>query len=349
MIVTLAHQFEGLWARLIKRGGLIAFLMSVISWFYGLIIRIRNRCYDVGLFPTHKVEARVISIGNLVMGGTGKTPLTMAVAKALSGKRVAVVARGYRGGVEKAKRPVEISKGHGPQFPWAYCGDEPYMLAHNLPGVRVIAGRDRVRGAKMATGGGANVILLDDGMQHRRLHRDQEIVVVDGRNPLSSLDMFPMGRLREPISGLERADLVVVTQLTESIPQALRSEISRWTSAPLVGISYAATCEVDIEGKLVGMLSAIAKPDRFRTTIAKLGGEIVAEMVRPDHAEIEPKELEAFAKRCKERDAEVILCTEKDWVKRPLTSDLGLPLVPVKIVPTVIEGQHFLTELLEKS
>lgn len=299
---SLAHRLEGRW-----RAGGFKPLTLPLSWFYGSGVAVRNKLYDWKIFKAHGAGVPVISVGNVAVGGTGKTPLVLWLARELQQERkVAIVSRGYRGEVEREKRPVLVSRGEGPLHSWTHIGDEPYLLASELPGVIVIAGPDRVAGVTLAHELGAEVVILDDGMQHRRLARDVEIAIDDGEPG----HLLPRGRLREPKSGLKRADLVVAPE-------------------------YRATCEVDLRGKRVGIFCAIARPERFYETVRTLGAEVVLEEALADHQPIAVEALARFAFRAQAAGASVLVCTTKDWIKLPLALDLPLPLhrVEREVVP----------------
>ncbi len=301
------NRLERLWS-----GGQLSPFMIPVSWVYGLIVAIRNKLYDWKILKTHRVKIPVISIGNVAIGGTGKTPLTLFLAEELAkDRRVAIVSRGYRGEAERERDPVVVSAGNGPLMSWKRSGDEPYLLAEKLPGVIVIAGRDRVAGARLAQEMGAEVVILDDGMQHRRLARDVEIAVDDGE----ARHLFPRGRLRESRGGLERASLVVDPE-------------------------FIAHCDPPLEGKHVGLFCAIGRPERFVRTVETLGAHIVAEQCLPDHDPIDGKALALYATRAKAAGAEMLVCTEKDWVK--CSGELPLPVACVKLQLLPTDG------LLEK-
>ncbi|MBS0621342.1 MAG: tetraacyldisaccharide 4'-kinase [Verrucomicrobia bacterium] len=329
--------FPRLWQH---RRGPFSPLFALCSFFYGLLVQGRNRLYDWGILREAQAGVPVISIGNLSVGGTGKTPIAACIAKELrEHKRTAILSRGYGGTVERLRSPVEVSSGGGPLYPWAYCGDEPFLLASNLPGVHLFAGRDRIAAASMAVAKGAQVLVLDDGMQHRRLARDLEIVLIDGKMPLHGGGLLPFGTLREPLSGLRRADMVVVNHTGGKVPVELKEELQKYTKAKIVAASYKAVClpgPLSLEGKRVAIFSAIAQPERFRQTVESLGAIIVKELVAPDHASIERGRLNAFFEGV---DADLALCTEKDWVKLPMSETYLLPLHYVKIELQIEEGR----------
>jgi tetraacyldisaccharide 4'-kinase len=276
-----------------------AWWLAPLSFFYGLGLRF-NRPKPI------RVNTTVVSIGNLTVGGSGKTPLILALAERLSKKyRVAVVSRGYKGTL---RVPTLICDGAGPLAAPEKCGDEPYLIATQLPHLRIAVGRDRVAAARLVED--ADLILLDDGMQHRRLHRDADLVLVSPRDLTDHL--FPRGRLREPISALKRAQLAICTEgMVKEIP-ALSAEIVP-RDPP------------DLEGKRVALYCGIARPERFRNMVKSLGGNITSELFLGDHQPITESQLRSLAK-----DADLILCTEKDWVKRPQI-ELPIPHLPLPV------------------
>lgn len=202
-------------------------LTGVLSLFYALGVILRNALYDRGLLKQVKCRLPVVSIGNLVSGGSGKTPLTLKLVKELLpyGK-VAILSRGYKGEVEKGKVPLLVSRGQGALFPPQVCGDEVYLLAEALPGAIVVAGKDRVKAAEMAFEAGAKLIVLDDGLQHRRLFREDEIILVSGKDPFSGGHFLPRGFLRDEPRRINKATLLVVNGKEED------RSLKKMTSSP---------------------------------------------------------------------------------------------------------------------
>jgi tetraacyldisaccharide 4'-kinase len=186
-------------------------LLSFPAALYGGAVRVRNLFYDRAISST-RADLPVLSIGNLTAGGTGKTTMVAYLARALLGwgRSPAVVSRGYGG--RAGRGPVVVSSGAGPRVGPERAGDEPHLLARTLPGVRVVVGSDRIAGAAAAKDLGADVVILDDGFQHRRLARDLDILLLDAAGPFGNYHLLPAGPLREPISGLARADVVVITR-----------------------------------------------------------------------------------------------------------------------------------------
>ncbi len=204
-------------------------LLLPFGWLYGQAANLRNTLYDRGFFASHSLGARTISIGNITLGGTGKTPLVALVAEILSdnGEKVCILTRGY--GRVNPKERVLVSDGQNVLVDAKTGGDEPVELAHKLGGKAVVvADADRVSAAKWALEKfGVTAFVLDDGFQHRRAKRDLDIVCIDATDPFGGSRVLPAGRLREPLENLNRADAVVITRanLSGNI-EDLRSEIS---------------------------------------------------------------------------------------------------------------------------
>ncbi|MCC5831426.1 MAG: tetraacyldisaccharide 4'-kinase [Chlamydiales bacterium] len=298
------------------RKGKWAPLTRCLSWFYAYAIRARHWLYDNKWLVQKQTPLPVVSIGNLVAGGVGKTQVTLLLAEEL--KDVAILSRGYRGQAEKGKEPLLVL----PERTAEECGDEPRLLASRLPHALVIVHRDRYRSALKAEKLGARVLLLDDGMQHRRLFRNIEIVVLGGSDPFGGGSFLPRGFLREDPERLERADLVVFV-----------GKPAKWVEEKVAGLTQAPCVETQVcvrelrllddepihslEGKKIGIFCGIGNPTRFAASMKELGAELVAVRYLPDHRTIGEKELRIFAALCKQRGAEYILCTEKDRVKLP--------------------------------
>lgn len=331
-------------------------LLLPLAWGYGAAVWARNTFYSNGWFGVRHAHRPVISIGNLVAGGTGKTPLTLRLARELGQfARVGILSRGYRGDAERSERPTLVSRGGGPLCSWQEAGDEPYLLARRLSNAIVVAGRYRWKGAEMAVQEGADLLLLDDGLQHRSLSRDLELIIVDGRDPFGGRAYLPLGRLRESPHALERADLVVVMRMPEE-PLVLEQQLHALTQAPIVWMeprmeSVRSTQGEEVEelaGKRVGLFCGIAKPDAFVETVRKMGCHVVAMRALGDHRAISDEQLLSLAETCRSRGGELLLCTEKDYVKLRPIANLPLPIAVVRIVVTIVANgeawQHFIEE-----
>lgn len=337
-----------------NRGIIPSILRPVLlffSWIYAGATKIRNKAYDAGLMRKYTPPVPlVISIGNIVAGGTGKTPVTLMLAREFySLFPIAILSRGYRSEAENLPNPVWICKGKGPTLPASYCGDEPYLLAKNLPLAHIFVGCNRLKASNMAAKEGAKVILLDDGMQHRSLARDLEVVVIDAIDPFGLGHFLPRGLLREGLDSLSRADLIVINHATdESRFKTIGELLTRYTHSPRVGVKMEVDQILDfkdqpygnLQGLRVGLFCGIAHPEYFRNTLKNCGAIVVGELIAPDHMPFDLMRLEEFALECKGNNADVLICTEKDRVKFSTDLDLVLPVLWLKMKLSVAFGQE---------
>jgi tetraacyldisaccharide 4'-kinase len=357
LINVLRGNKKGLFAFLIKA------LLLPLSWVYGICIQIRNFLYEIGFMRLYTPPVPlVISIGNIVAGGTGKTPVTLLLAQTFYERfSVAILTRGYRSKAEKLHHPLLLSEGNGPLFPASYCGDEAFLFAQRLPKAIVVVGGDRRKASFIAAKAGAQAIFLDDAMQHRRLARDFDVVVVDIGDPFGQGHLLPRGFLREDPRSLHRADIIVINH-TQSMEQFndVKQQIARYSAAPVVGSLNRVTAirdlqgnEVQIfEGTPVGMFCGIANPEYFRKTLKKIGCSIVNEFILSDHESPQEKSLRHFAQSSFMKGAKYLICTEKDRVKLHEFNSLPLPIVWVKLELEIVAGheewQRFLQEAEKK-
>lgn len=347
-----------------KKKGLLAqclkMVLRFLSWFYKLIISLRNWAFDHGCFRKYYAPVPVvISIGNIVVGGTGKTPVTLMVAKEFyQDFTIAILSRGYRSQAEHKALPIVLSQGNGPEHPAAICGDEPYLLAKNLPKAHVFVGKNRHHSSNLAAKAGAHLILLDDGMQHRHLARDFEVVVMDALDPFGQGYFLPRGFLRENVSSLARADLIVLNHVYEQDQfDLIKKEIRKFSAAPMMGTRMEVSDILDgqgqslsdLNGKKVGIFCAIAHPDYFHQTVKNLGAETVAHEFIPDHLAFSKEELTQFCEKCKKNGADWILCTEKDFVKLDPSYLKGQPIAWVKMHLTIVEGEQHWKNFTDKA
>ncbi len=346
-----------------KRTGWLPTLIKGFAWLLSLpyrwVMSIRNWAYDHEWLRQYDAPVPVVmSVGNLIMGGSGKTPVTKLLADFFyDDYKIAILSRGYRSPAEKLRAPVILSSGKGPLHSAAYAGDEPRLLAENLPKAWVVVGRDRVQSAHLVAKQGVDLVLLDDGMQHRRMARDFEVVVLDAKDPFGQNYFFPRGLLRESPEGLKRADLVVLNHVRDADNyEESRKLVERYTHAPVIGIHYDAFKPMDLEGKeldslegrKIAIFCGIAQPEQFASTIREMGAEVVAQKYYPDHFHYYAEELSEIAARWKEMGAEMMVCTEKDKVKLPEIHQLALPIVWIKIQPEVVEGADELKSFIER-
>lgn len=328
----------------------IKIFLHFLSWFYQLLISCRNWAFDRGYFKPYDAPVPlVISVGNIVVGGTGKTPVTLMLAREFYDDfPIAILSRGYRSRAEYLPSPITLSHGNGPLHPASFCGDEPYLLAQNLPKAHVFVGKNRHLSSNLAAKAGAQLILLDDGMQHRQLARHLEVIVINALDPFGQGYFLPRGLLRESVTSLARADLIILNHVHEKEQfEAVKNEIIKFTKAPLMGTKMEVEkvlnldgCPVELQGKKVGIFCAVAHPEYFHCTVKNLGTEIVGQTYIPDHLTFKDDKLIPFCKDCQAHGAEWILCTEKDVVKLDKSVLKDLPIAWVKMRLVIVEGEN---------
>jgi tetraacyldisaccharide 4'-kinase len=303
-----------------------------------MLLRVRAWAYAVNILPSRRLDRPVISVGNITVGGTGKTPMTALIARYLmdQGKRVAVLSRGY-GGTSQGE-PRIVSDGAGLLMSAAEAGDEPCLLAKELPGLMVVIGHDRYEAGRVAERElHPDLFILDDGFQHLRLQRDLNIVLLDGRNPFGNGLTLPAGLLREPRSALKRADLFVLTrsgagcQYPTGLPDGrpvLRASHKIVGLAPAEGGSLHPFSELN--GERVLAFAGIADPAGFAAGLVGQGVVPIATQFLPDHMNYGEREI---ADICRLRDrvgATCMVTTAKDAVKlSPFLTQLGTVWVAV--------------------
>ena len=312
-----------------RRSAVLEPLLLLLSLLYRAALLARNAAYRVGVFRTRKLPVPVISVGNITLGGTGKSPSAVAIASLFlsRGKRPAIVSRGY--GRENEGSVAVVSDGaSGTVLGVGQAGDEPAMMASRLPGVPVVVGSDRyLAGMTAVRRFHPDVVILDDGFQHRRLERDLNIVLIDASDPFGNSRLFPAGILREPPAALGRADIVLVTRTDEaSPPDKLRQAIGRHTGAPVLTSRYVPKDLVDIttgetrspaalRGTRVYAFAGIARPEAFFSLLRSLGADVTAAREYPDHYRYTRSDLAEVFPGAVDRDAVMIVTTEKDAVR----------------------------------
>lgn len=326
---------------------LIRALLLGMSHCYRAGVALRNFAYDKQLFSSHKFPLPVISVGNIVAGGTGKTPFVRFLAsELLKMGKVAILSRGYRSQMEKSGTVVKLDSEYSPSDVY---GDESSLLAKELPSAMVWVGKERIQSAKEALAGGAEYIILDDGMQHRKLARDFEIGMMDGLDLFGKGFFLPRGFLRDSPKRLEEMDLIVVSSIhSESQFEEIKAKIRRYSNAPVVGIALEVVGGEEIKGKMVGAFCGIAKPDRFMQTLKEVGADLVESMTTLDHYPFQKEDLIKFSQTCKAKGAELLVCTEKDHIKLQKPLDLALPVVTLKTKLKIVFGEAYLIDLLRK-
>jgi tetraacyldisaccharide 4'-kinase len=325
---------------------------------------VRNWLFDMGFLRATQVDVPVISVGNLDAGGAGKTPLVEFLARTLAakGRKVAIVSRGYG---RTTSGMVVVSNGFVICAEASASGDEPAQMAAKLSGVRVVVDEVRSRGAQYAVSKlGADVIVLDDGFQHRYLRRNVDIVVIPADRAVDPGWMLPAGNRREPLSSLERATLVAVSRCASVDQfQAAKRAVGTWSKKPIIGLSTKVSAvrrattrfSVDLaglKGKSAIAFSGIGDPASFEKTVSTLGVQLKSHNVFPDHHEFGISELRSLEDSLKVQSADFLLTTEKDVVRLSSADSEGkrflerTPSFYVEIEQHILDGEALLNEAL---
>lgn len=332
--------------------------LTLASHAYGAAMSLRASMYRNGIFRIHNIGVPVVSVGNITIGGTGKTPTVCMLARRLSaqGLRVTVLTRGYRGSC--THNPLIVSDGSSLQARTQEAGDEAVMLAGKLEGIPVIAGRDCVAAGILArTRFDPHIVVLDDGFQHLRLHRAVDIVLVNAANPFGNGFTLPRGTLRENLSALERAHIVLLTKTdtASSTIADLRTTISaRNPRAPIftssfriVSLKNAHTGErVQVKalaGAHVTGLCSIGDPTSFIAMLSRLPMQINECAVFPDHHQYSTTDYRRIKRLLLQADA--IITTEKDIAKIDLGMLQNGMILVLEIEQTINEEDLFLTSI----
>jgi len=300
----------------------------LLSLPYGLAMRLRNFAFDAGLARSARASVRVVSVGNLSVGGTGKTPMVVALARAAqrAGRKPAILTRGYR--------PLGSGGSNGES-------DEVALFRQTLPDVPVVVDADRVRGSRSAEEQGADLLLMDDGFQHRWLRRDVDLVLLDARDPFCG-GLLPCGRLREPASSLRRAHAAVLTRCGRASARQLETARQRVEiAAPDLPVFEAEHVPIElvqsvganrltvepletIRGQRILAVSGLGDPHTLGETLEQLGAVVVHRMDFGDHHEFTSADYELINRKVVECGAEHIVTTEKDFMR--IGDDVRFPV-----------------------
>lgn len=314
-------------------------LLWVPAKLYELLVRLRVVAYETGYLKPARLGGTVISIGNITLGGTGKTPFVEYIARYLKeeGHSVAVLTRGY-GRKSGGRRLLNVGGAQAPNEPsprpggpaYEEFGDEPLMLARAVPGVPVIVDKDRSAGGLWAEREySSNVLILDDGYQHLKLARNLNILLLDATDPFGGFEMVPFGRLREPLYGLKRADAVIVTRADRPFDQGQLHAVIRYScgekipilyfSSSIMSLRHIATGEVYESNQFLGWnaaaLCGIGNPRAFSDDLVQIGMNVVEESFFPDHHAFTQDDLDRVTERARGAGADCIVTTEKDAIR----------------------------------
>jgi tetraacyldisaccharide 4'-kinase len=355
-----------------RRGGpraaLLRSLLYGLSLIYERIVQLRLWLYRKRVFRERALGCLVISIGNLTVGGTGKTPIVEKFARALQGggRRVAILSRGYKSVPRPSKRgmlarlrnvnadpPRVVSDGQSLLLDSLTAGDEPYMLAQNLKNVVVLVDKDRVKSGLFAIERmNVDTLLLDDGLQYLHLKHRLDIVLIDRQAPFGNEFLLPRGTLREPPRNLRRASYVFITKSTGESNHQLIKRIRRYNrTAEIIECAHqplhlqnVTTGEIvsldKLSGAFIGSICGIAAPDSFEGGLKDLGARIEIAKRYIDHHRYTEAELRSFISRCIRRDLEMIVTTEKDAVRFPLLGKTELPIFFLRVEIGILSGHE---------
>jgi tetraacyldisaccharide 4'-kinase len=358
------------------RAGVAKFFLLILSLPFKAVVQFRLWLYRKRFKRETSLGCLVISVGNLTAGGTGKTPVVEKFARALhsAGRKVAILSRGYRsegptfGSQLKMwlqGRPYHggtrvVSDGLDLLLDSREAGDEPYMLAKNLPGVVVLTDKDRVRSGRYALDNfQSDTLVLDDGLQYLHLKHRVEIVLIDRQSPFGNRHLLPRGTLREPPRNIRRASHIFITKSDGSDNAELISEIRQHNQkAEVIECAHRLTHLVDMAGnrheldflqaRKVGALSGIARPESFHRLLREEGANLVEERIFPDHHRFRLAELLGADRRSREAGAECIVTTEKDFVRFPANLKLDLPVYYVRLEIEILSGHESWEQLVER-
>ena len=316
--------------------------LFTISIFYGGLVRLREALYKKGVLQSKRLPCPVVSIGNITVGGTGKTPMTLYVAELIRsfGFKVAIVSRGYKGKAEKTGGIVY--DGRKICMEPDQAGDEPFMMAKRLRSVPVIVGKDRFKAGMLAVKEfNPDVVLLDDGFQHLRLYRDIDLVLLDFNSPFGNGNLLPRGILREPASSLTRADALILTR-SDSVPGPIKAKLSdrivyfsqkssvyKTFHAPYIYKVVKAAGDIQdgalsksqdwdseiITGRNVFAFSGIARNEDFKHTVAGFGCDVSGFAGFPDHHAYSDEDINTILRAAEDAGAEIVCTTEKDFAR----------------------------------
>ncbi len=314
---------EGKWRKVVLAP------LCLLSFFYGRMMAARVFLYSKRIFRSQALPCKVVSVGNITLGGTGKTPFACLIAEMVRGRgyRAAILSRGYGG---KFKEPFRlVSDEEHLLMEVREAGDEPYLLAERLKGIPVIVGRRRWAAGRFALEKfGSQVIILDDGFQHLALKRDLDLLLIDSAALFGNGCLIPRGVLREPLSQLSRANAFILTKVDQSgnISNLKENLVRGHQDRPVFRVTYAPEKILvygketfnpvqTLKGKRVLAFCGIARPESFGQILLSLKTQIIAQETFPDHYWYGPKDWERLFDRAKYLKADALVTTEKDLVR----------------------------------
>lgn len=360
------------------RASLARLLMWALSGIFRILVQLRLWRYRSGWKPQHHLGSQVVAIGNITVGGTGKTPVVELLARSLRdhGRSVAILSRGYKSRkldrpqrwrdakgrpIPAERMPKVVSTGEALLLDSKFAGDEPFMLARNLDGVSVVVDKNRVKGGRFAIEHlAADTLLLDDGMQYLDLAHGIDIVLVDSGSPFGTGSLLPRGTLRDPPKNLRRASYILLTKCDGRSNEDLIARIRKYNkTAEIIECAHGPIHLENVftrerqplellKDKWVGAISAIAVPEAFEGSLEKLGARVEIRRRFSDHHRFSRKDVDEFMQRCVERDMEIIVTTEKDAVRFPRPSSIDVPVLFLRIEVEILNGREIWDDLIHR-
>jgi len=302
--------------------------LTIVSFIFYFIVSIRSTLYKLGILRSYQAGCKVITIGNLTVGGTGKTPTVCLIARHFkeSGFKIAVVCRGYRG--TNTDSPMVVSDKEKILMDSESAGDEAYMLAKKLPGIPVLAGKDRVSASKIAYDlFNCEIIILDDGFQHLKLKRDIDVVLINSQNPFGNRFLLPRGILREPLKSLKRADIILLTKIdhSDSNSRELKNSIRLHNQNVPIFKSFYKPVNLKktinnnkvhpelLRNKNISCFCSIGDPESFLSMLKSMGLTLTDKIIFSDHHHYKISDYKKLKEISKKTD--LLITTEKDIAK----------------------------------
>jgi len=356
---------------------LILWLLKQLSRLYLVVTQLRLSLYRHGIFRHHALGCQVISVGNLTVGGTGKTPVVEVFARELqkAGRRVAILSRGYKK-VEprffrrlldkilfrvRSRPPRVVSDGSKLLLDSAMSGDEPYMLASNLPNVSVLVDKDRVKSGRYAISKlGCDTLVLDDGFQYQALKHRIDIVLVDRTNPFGNDHVLPRGILRESARNIRRAGFIFITKSNGTGSGPLRERLRalnpraeiiecRHCARYLQNLFSAEKKDLEyLEGLHVAVVSGIASPGGFEAEVARRGAKVVQTFRFADHHRYSQQEIIDIINNSRKKGAQAVVTTEKDAVRFPRLDRRDVPIYFLRVDIEIVSGVEDFRECISR-
>lgn len=359
------------------RANALKFVLGGFSKVYERAVQTRLGLYRRRIFRPQELGCPVVSVGNLTVGGTGKTPVAEMLARELQkrGRRVAILSRGYksvpRPFLQRLRNkvfkhldlfpPRIVSDGQSVLLDSRLAGDEPHMLAKNLPGVCVLVDKDRVKsGLHALRHFDSDILLLDDGLQYQRLRHRIDVVLVDRQAPFGNEHLLPRGTLREPPANLRRASYIIVTKSGPEPDEALLARLRLLNrTAAIIECNHAPRHWQDIKtgekfpiehlrGRHVGAMSGIARPESFEEGVRLLGANVEITKAFADHHRFTKKEILRFLEWCDRRSLDALVTTEKDAVRFPDIDDPQVPMLFLRVEIEILRGREHWEDLLAR-